>query len=204
MSNNNLWRVGEFYSSSTPTKKVLCLVLGDDIERDEKREDFVQWVSPIPAREGRGRYMSDPEIEWTEFWRDIVAPDGVLDVEQVKKELSDFSMLMHQVPTVYMHATGGMISYPHTMADSVCSAIDDHISERCTDDDTQSELDESNLARHKADSLCDQMVAALTQIAAITKPQICMDGNAIVGSPNATGYNFALIARAALATAGAA
>lgn len=50
----------------------------------------------------------------------------------------------------------------------------------------------------------NQLMAALNEIAAITRPQMCMDGSAVVGSPNATGYDFQLIARAALAAAGVA
>ena len=50
----------------------------------------------------------------------------------------------------------------------------------------------------------DQLVAALRQIAGITRPQMCMDGSAKVGSPNATGYDFQMIARHALAAVGAA
>jgi hypothetical protein len=53
----------------------------------------------------------------------------------------------------------------------------------------------------KAANSYEQLVAALRQIAAITKPQMCIDGSAKVGSQNATGYDFQLIARAALAAA---
>lgn len=48
----------------------------------------------------------------------------------------------------------------------------------------------------------DGLVKALQDIAGIRKPQMCMDGSSIVGSPNATGYDYAMIARAALAAAG--
>ena len=48
-----------------------------------------------------------------------------------------------------------------------------------------------------------QMVAALREIAAINNPRVCLDGSAKVGSANAVGYDFQLIARAALAAAGA-
>lgn len=39
----DLYRVGEFWSSSDPTKKVFCLVMAENIERDEKRADFIRW-----------------------------------------------------------------------------------------------------------------------------------------------------------------
>jgi len=47
----------------------------------------------------------------------------------------------------------------------------------------------------------DQLVAALREIAAINNPRVCLDGSAKVGSANAVGYDFQLIARAALAAA---
>lgn len=40
------WRVGEFWSSATPGKKVLCLAEGADIVEWAKRADFIRWVSP--------------------------------------------------------------------------------------------------------------------------------------------------------------
>jgi hypothetical protein len=49
-----------------------------------------------------------------------------------------------------------------------------------------------------------QLVDALKQISIISRPQMCMDGNAIVGSPNAVAYDFQMIASAALAATGAA
>jgi hypothetical protein len=47
----------------------------------------------------------------------------------------------------------------------------------------------------------EQLVAALREIADIGKPRFCMDGRAKVGSPNSSGYDTQMIARAALAAA---
>ena len=56
--------------------------------------------------------MTDEDIEreWKEFWEPIVCPNGVLDLEQVKKELFDFRVIMQNVSRVYDHVTGGRIS----------------------------------------------------------------------------------------------
>ena len=74
--------------------------------------------------------MSDGTVEgiFQEFWRVIVCPngDGVLDVEQVKKELADYHDLLHEVPKVYDHITGGRISKPHTHAHAVIAEADEH------------------------------------------------------------------------------
>jgi len=70
--------------------------------------------------------LNDPEDCWDKFWKDIVAPDGSLNLEQVKKELSDFSKVMTAVPAVYDHVTGGHITNLMTHPDEVCRAADDH------------------------------------------------------------------------------
>ena len=51
---------------------------------------------------------------WESFWKEIVCPDGKLDLEQVKKELHDFYTLIRNVSLVYDHITGGRISKPLT------------------------------------------------------------------------------------------
>ncbi|WP_035415372.1 hypothetical protein, partial [Bacillus sp. UNC437CL72CviS29] len=41
------------------------------------------------------------EKDWKERWEAIVMKNGEIDLEQVKKELSDYRYLLQQVPTVY-------------------------------------------------------------------------------------------------------
>jgi hypothetical protein len=76
--------------------------------------------------------MTDPEVEATyrEFWASIVEhPDGTLNVDQVKRELHDYRMLLNEVPQVYMHITGGIISKPNTLASAVIPVADEHYEE---------------------------------------------------------------------------
>lgn len=54
------------------------------------------------------------EREYEEFWKDIVEDDGVLNKEQIKKELYDFSMVMNNCSKAYMEMTRGIISKPNT------------------------------------------------------------------------------------------
>ena len=70
----------------------------------------------------------DVEKDW-EFWKDIIMKDGVIDIEQLKKELSDFSMILDEVPKVYDHITGGLLSKPTYPADVVITQADDHSNE---------------------------------------------------------------------------
>lgn len=51
MDNVVAWRVGEFWSSAYPDKKVLCLAQGDDLVEWAKRSDFIRWVEPATLSE---------------------------------------------------------------------------------------------------------------------------------------------------------
>ena len=61
----------------------------------------------------------DVEQEW-EFWKTIICnDDGTINIEQLKLELHDYSLMLGEVPKVYIEVTGGMLSKPHYYADSV-------------------------------------------------------------------------------------
>lgn len=51
---------------------------------------------------------------WREFWRDIVAPDGMISMQQIKKELHDYYRLMCTVSEVYAELTNGQLTKPNT------------------------------------------------------------------------------------------
>lgn len=73
--------------------------------------------------------ITENEVEntWNNFWKDIVQnPDGSINIEQLKKELSDFSKVMDAVPKVYCHVTGGKVSKILTDPDVVCALADEH------------------------------------------------------------------------------
>lgn len=62
--------------------------------------------------------MEDKEVEqeYNDFWKDIVEnEDGTLNKEQVKKELSDYSMVMDNCERAFMEMTDGRISKANTM-----------------------------------------------------------------------------------------
>ena len=65
----------------------------------------------------------DVEREWKEFWKPIVCPNGVLDLQQVKKELFDFRVVMREAEKVYYHVTNGKLSKPNTASQHI---IDEH------------------------------------------------------------------------------
>ena len=65
------------------------------------------------------------------FWKDIIEKDGKLDIEQIKKELYDFTTLMNNISKVYCHITGNQISKPLTDPDIVCILADDYYDRIC-------------------------------------------------------------------------
>lgn len=67
----------------------------------------------------------DIEKVYRKFWKPIVEKDGVLDTEQVKKELYDFYNIIQNVPKVYSHITNGLLSKPNYPADVVINVSDD-------------------------------------------------------------------------------
>ena len=67
-----------------------------------------------------------PTKEIREFWSDIIYKDGKIDEEQVMKELADFSYILDQLPKVYVHITGGLLSKAMYKAEDVISCADDH------------------------------------------------------------------------------
>lgn len=62
------------------------------------------------------------EARWKDFWEEIlVKEDGSIDLEQLKKELSDFYVLIHYIPEIYCEITGGMVSKHMTAPSAVLS-----------------------------------------------------------------------------------
>ena len=63
---------------------------------------------------------------FSEFWRDIVIkPNAEWDLEQIKRELYDYRMLMLNATRVYMELTGGRISDLTTNPDVVIDEAND-------------------------------------------------------------------------------
>lgn len=69
------------------------------------------------------------------FWKDIVFRGGEWDLEQVKKELADFRMVMKEVSLVYDSITGGRISKITTRHEVVIEAAERHFEELFGEDE---------------------------------------------------------------------
>lgn len=70
---------------------------------------------------------NDVEEKWNSFWKEIILnEDGTVNLEQVKKELFDFSFMLEQVPKVYYEITGGFLSKPNYYAVDVINKADEY------------------------------------------------------------------------------
>lgn len=69
------------------------------------------------------------ERVYQNYWADIVAPNGEIDLELVKRELHDYYLVMQEVSRVYDHISNGRISKPNTRADVLIAMVDDLASE---------------------------------------------------------------------------
>ncbi len=88
---------------------------------------------PVYEHEHKDDYKRTFEM----FWKSLVMIDGKWDFDAVMKELHDYHTALLEVPKVYMHITGGLLSKPTTMAEHVIGAFDERI-----DDDYQKEMED--------------------------------------------------------------
>lgn len=82
-----------------------------------------------------------------EFWRGVFSDadcEGTTR-EKIERELHDYYFIMDQVPKVYMHVTGNLLSKCNYYADSVIAAADDYTT-RLVDDAVQDAIQEFETA----------------------------------------------------------
>jgi hypothetical protein len=63
------------------------------------------------------------EQEWQDTWQNILYNDGVLDLQQLKRELFDAAMIVREVNKVYCELTEHQLSKPNTSADAVIRMV---------------------------------------------------------------------------------
>ncbi len=98
----------------------------------------------------------DYEKDFEDFWKDIVVKNGKVDIEQVKKELHDYHILLKEVPEVYMEVSGGRISKPNTLASEVISEFNEqNLNKEITKDDVKMMINDYNTLRELVDALKD-------------------------------------------------
>jgi hypothetical protein len=72
--------------------------------------------------------LQDYELVWHDFWKNICAPNGVINMDQVKRELADYKVLLEEVPKVYEELAG--ISKPNTPSNVIIDAVREKMIEK--------------------------------------------------------------------------
>lgn len=73
----------------------------------------------------------DYEKDWEDFWKEIVCnPDGTINMDQLKRELSDHLMLQDHLGKIMCHVTGDRVSKLTTLPEVVCQVADDYLNEQ--------------------------------------------------------------------------
>lgn len=76
----------------------------------------------------------DVEENWQKFWKPLCTnTDGTLNVEQIKKELFDYSIVMGCASRAFDLVTGGRISKPNTDPQEVYSQAYTHFENLLSD-----------------------------------------------------------------------
>lgn len=69
-----------------------------------------------------------PEQNWQENWKEICThPDGSINLEAIKCELSNYSIILEEVPKVYCYVTNNKLSKPHTSSDYIIQYFNEEL-----------------------------------------------------------------------------
>ncbi len=71
------------------------------------------------------------EQVYNDFWKGIVEDEnGNVNMDQVKRELYDFHVLIGNIPIIFDHVTGGGCSKPMTKPEVVIALHDDYMKQQ--------------------------------------------------------------------------
>jgi hypothetical protein len=93
--------------------------------------------------------------ETYKFWKEIIYPNGKLDVKQVLRELDDYYFMLEEVPKVYDAVSNGMLSKPNYHAITIIGCLEDnYYDKQITQDDVSEMLNDS----HTLDELKNSLI----------------------------------------------
>lgn len=98
--------------------------------------------------------MIDYKKTWKEYWKNICIKKFLgfipyLSLDQIKRELFDYYVVMQEVPTVYCHVTGNTLSKINYPAQTVINKADESYSEMWHDiykDDILAFIDDTDMS----------------------------------------------------------
>jgi len=118
---DKIWSVKNLNDSEKEERKALV----EEILRYEDATVEIPKPSTIDAISFRKEQStveldeSDYQQVYDEFWKHLVETDGVLDTEQVKKELCDYYNMIQEMMTLTYDLTDGLLSYPSYKASTI-------------------------------------------------------------------------------------
>jgi len=90
------------------------------------------------------------------FWKSIIYKNGKLDEKQIMKELSDFSIVMEEVPKVYEYITGGLLSKITYPAETIIVELEERFyDKKITQDDIKDILQSKQTNSEKLKEIKD-------------------------------------------------
>lgn len=116
------------YTGNAPDEQTLFY----NVELDEPVQDIGKFglFAAHRVREIEHANLTDYESEYEIFWKSLVTnPDGSLNLDQIKRELYDYSTLMTNVGKLYYELTDGQISKSNTDTIYIIDAVDKRIKE---------------------------------------------------------------------------
>lgn len=142
------WKGGEGYErGENPAKVVLSKLAegqGYHLVPFFERNGLQRFQDNFQRDVEESREGHDYEAIWDKRWKEIILnEDGTVNLDQVKRELSDFWVMASFYQTVLEHVTGGRVSKLFTWPSVINSVADDIFNERVEDEvkDLQAELD---------------------------------------------------------------
>lgn len=77
----------------------------------------------------------NPNQCYNDFWKEIVEnEDGSINLDQVKKELFDFSKVINNVQFVYDRITDGATTNPLVLPETIIVLFEDYVNEAVKDE----------------------------------------------------------------------
>jgi hypothetical protein len=70
---------------------------------------------------------ADVEQVWSTWWAHLVAPDGYLLVDRVKRELADYARLQETMSKVVCEVTGNLLSKPTYTATTIIAEFNSYV-----------------------------------------------------------------------------
>lgn len=113
--------IGMLLHEKHPGQELTAEILFERIRRLQTSITALTSSPEVPKYKQYERTSNDINKVYDDFWKEIIEVDGRIDMEQLKKELSDFQFIIGEVSKVYCEITGGRMSKVTYYADTVLS-----------------------------------------------------------------------------------